>query len=293
MNLIVGATGLVGGEVCRMLTEAGKPVRAMVRPAADKVKTEKLSKLGTRMVEADLKDAASLESACKDVHTLISTASATVSRGEGDSIETVDREGQLNLIDAARAAGVRHFIYLSFSGNIDADSPLRNAKRAVEKKLIKSNLTYTILRPTFFMEVWLSPHLGFDYTNAKAQIYGSGNNKISWISLVNVAQFAVMAIDHPDAKNQVIELGGPEALSPLEAVRVFEDVAGRKFEITHVPEQALLTQRSSATDLLGKTIAALMLEYAKGDSIPMKNTLQRFPIQLVSVSDYAKRVLGK
>ena len=89
-------------------------------------------------------------------------------------------------------------------------------------------MTYTILQPTFFMEVWLSPALGFDAAQGTAQVYGSGQHKISWISFQDVAEFAIASLDNPAARNAVIELGGPEALSPLEVVKVFEKQSGRR-----------------------------------------------------------------
>ncbi len=129
-------------------------------------------------------------------------------------------------MDATQAAGVQRFIYISYSGNLNTDSPLTTAKRTVEEHLKQSGLTYTILRPSyFFMEVWLSPALGFDVGSRKAQIFGTGA-KISWISLGDVAQFAVESVDHPAARNVIIELGGPDALSPNEVVRLFEELAG-------------------------------------------------------------------
>ena len=74
-----------------------------------------------------------------------------------NDIATTDLEGSLRLVDAAKAEGVEHFVYTSFSGNIDLDFPLRNAKRTVEAYLKMSGLAWTILRPSFFMEVWLQP----------------------------------------------------------------------------------------------------------------------------------------
>src|SRR4029077_5530820 len=146
--------------------------------------------------------------------------------------------GQLSLIDAAKAAGVERFVLISFP-KMNVEFPLQSAKREVEQHLKESGMTYTILRPSFFMEVWLSPALGFDAANATAQIYGSGENKISWISYRDVAKFAVASLDNPEARNAVIELGGPEALSPLEVVQIFERMKGRKFDVQHVPEEAL------------------------------------------------------
>ena len=59
---------------------------------------------------------------------------------------------------------------------------------------------YTILRAGYFMEAWLSPAVGFDPINAKATIYGAGQNPISWISLQDVAQFAVTSLDNCGAE---------------------------------------------------------------------------------------------
>jgi hypothetical protein len=89
-----------------------------------------------------------------------------------------------------------------------------------------------------------------------------------------------------------IELGGPNAVSPLEAVRTFEEVGGAPFERQHVPEDALRAQFAAATDSLQKSFAGLMLDYAHGDEIPMEGTLRRMPVQLTSVRDYARTVLG-
>ena len=287
MILVVGATGLLGSEICRLLAASGKPFRALVRTTSDKSKVAQLQGLGAEIARGDLKDRSSVEAACKGINAVISTASSTLSRQEGDSIQTVDLEGQLNLIDAAKAAGVSQFKLISFSPSA-IDFPLQAAKRAVEEHLKQSGLTYTILQPSCFMEVWLGPALGFDFANAKAQIYGSGQNKLSWISSRDVAKFAAESLDNPAARNAVIELGGPESLSPLEVVRIFERVQGREFEIQHVPDEALLEQKKTATDPLQESFAALMLYYSAGNVIDMRETLQKFPVQLTSVKDYAQ-----
>src|SRR6266404_9801411 len=156
MNLVVGATGLLGGEICRLLAARGKPVRALVRATSDQNKVAKLETLGVEVVRGDLKDRPSLNAACQAVSVVVSTASSTLSRQEGDSIQTVDLEGQLNLIDAARAANVSQFVLISFP-HTDVEFPLQTAKRQVEEHLKGSGVTYTVLQPTFFMEVWLSP----------------------------------------------------------------------------------------------------------------------------------------
>ncbi len=278
MNLIVGATGILGSEICRLLADKGEPVRALVRATSNPDKVAQLKALNADVAVGDLKDRRSLDAACRGVRAIISTASSTLSRQEGDSIESVDQAGQLNLVDAAEAAGVKHFVLISFP-NVDIDFPLQRAKRAVEGRLQRGGMSYTILQPTFFTEVWLSPALGFDPKNAKAQIYGSGSRKISWISFQDVAKFAVAALDPRLAPNAIIKLGGPEALSPLEAVRLAEQVVGKPIEVQHVPEEALRAQHGAAADSLQQSFAGLMLYYADGDVIEMADTLRTFPIQ--------------
>lgn len=292
MNLIVGATGLLGGEICRRLRTANQSVRALVRSTADKAKVENLKMLEVELVSGDLKDRASLDKACQGVNTIVSSANSVLSRQAGDSIQTVDLEGQKSLIDAAREAGVGHFIFVSLSSNLDIDCPLARAKWAVEEHLRQSGLGFTILRPAAFMEIWLSPAVGFDFPNAKARVLGSGEGKISFISFADVAQFAALAVDHPKARNSTIELGGPEALRYSEIIAIFEELTGRKFEIEKVPEEALWAQKQASTDPLQESFAALMLGMAKGDVIDMRETLRIFPVQLCSVRNYAKRALA-
>ncbi|HSE67195.1 MAG TPA: SDR family oxidoreductase [Gemmatimonadales bacterium] len=268
MILIVSGTGALGMEACRLLAARGEPVRALVRASSSPEKLTELKELGAELATGDLKDPASLRAACQGVSAIISSATSVHSQDPANSIETVDRQGQLALIDAAEATGVKHFVLISFP-KIDVDFPLQSAKRAVEDRLRRGRMSYTILQPTFFTEVWLSPALGFDPASGKATIYGAGKNRTSWISFRDVAACAVAALNNPRAANATIELGGPDALSPLEAVRLAEGLVGKPVEVQHVPEEALRAQHAAATDLLQKTFAGLMLYYADGDVIDM------------------------
>ncbi|HEU5154729.1 MAG TPA: SDR family oxidoreductase, partial [Gemmatimonadales bacterium] len=266
--LIVSGTGALGMEACRLLAARAEPTRALVRASSSPEKLTELKELGAELTTGDLKDPASLRAACRGVSAIISSATSVHSQDPANSIETVDRQGQLALIDAAEAAGVKHFVLVSFPP-VAVDFPLQSAKRAVEYRLRKGLMSYTILQPTFFTEVWLSPALGFDPASGKATIYGAGKNKTSWISFRDVAACAVAALNNPRAANATIELGGPDALSPLEAVRLAEGLVGKPVEVQHVPEEALRAQHAAATDLLQKTFAGLMLYYADGDVIDM------------------------
>jgi uncharacterized protein YbjT (DUF2867 family) len=294
MNLVVGATGRLGSAICRLLAAEGKPIRALVRSVSDPATVGTLRGLGAELAYGDLRDTSSLDAACQNVRAVISTASAVPRRHElgVNDVQTVDLEGLTHLIAAAQAADVPRLVYVSLSGHLDLDFPLRNAKRAVEQRLRDSGLVYTILRPSYFMEAWLSPALGFDAAKARARIYGSGEHPISWISLQDVARFATACLDHPTARYAILELGGPEALSPLQVVRIFEEISGTSFEVQYVPEEALREQQERATDPMQQSLAGLMRCYARGDPIDMQKTLDVFPMKLVSVMDYARCVIG-
>ena len=287
VNLVVGATGMVGAEVCRLLGAAGKPVKALVRATSDPAKVEKLKSLGATVVQGDLRDAASLKAACRGVSAVITSASAmpfAYQPGE-NTPQTTDQDGYLSLIAAAKEAGVQQFVYTSFP--MDLDFPLRNAKRAVERGLRASGLTFTILHPTYFTEVWLSPAVGFDFPNRKASLYGTGQNPISWISFLDVAQFAVASLGNPAAKNATLPLGGPEAISPLGVVKIFEKIGGKPFDVTLVPVEVLQGQLAGATDPMQKSFVGLMLSYASEPAIDMNATLKTFPLKLKTVEEYA------
>ena len=294
MHLVVGSTGFLGKEICRQLFLAGKPVRALTRATSNPATVRSLEE-NHEIVVGDLKNPESLAAACEGVTTVITTASSTFSRQEGDSIETVDLKGQMQLVDAARAAGVKHFIYISFRcrENPWLEYPLKEAKKSVEDHLIASGIPYTILQPSYFMEIWLGPAVGFDFTGASAMVYGDGTEPISWVSLLDVANLAVQSIDTPTALNRTVPIGGSEALSPLEVIKIFEEVGGQPFKISHVPQEALQAQKAAAADPIQETFSALMMQYAQGDVINMENTLTLFPIKLISVRDYAKQVLAE
>jgi NADH dehydrogenase len=284
----------VGSDICRRLAAAGKSTRALVRVSSDPGKVGRLESLGVETIQGDVRDRASLDRVCQGVDAVICTVSSmpfSYEPGVND-IQATDLDGVTNLIEAARANAVSHFIYTSISGNADLEFPLRNAKREVEQRVKGSGMAYTILRPSFFMEVWLSPAVGFDAANAKAAIPGDGQNPISWISLQDVAQFAVACLDQPAARDAVLELGGPQALSPREVVQLFEQAGGRPFELQFIPGEALEAQQAAATDPMQQSFSALMRCYAMGDPMDMSVLPRTFEVELTSMEDHIRRALA-
>lgn len=293
MILVAGSTGLLGSEICRQLTAQQKPVKALVRKTSSSEKTDALKQMGCSLIEGDFKDKISLMNACKGCDVVISTVSSTLSRQEGDNIQTVDHDGNLNLVAAAKETGVKHFIFISFRHKCAPENPLTEAKRSAELAIISSGMKYTILQASIFMEVWLSPALGFNYPEHTAQIPGDGTNPISYVSLKDVATFAVASVDNTEAKNKTLEIGGPEAINPAQLIKEFEKISNHPFTVNYIPVAALQQQADGATDPLQKVFAGLMIFYANGDAIDMKPVLEKIPLKLHSVKDYANAVLKR
>jgi uncharacterized protein YbjT (DUF2867 family) len=289
MILVVGGTGMVGSEICQRLSRRGEKVRALVRTTSSTEKVTLLGRCGAEVCVGDLKDPESLAGACHGVNAVISTASSTFSRQVGDSIESVDDAGQLRLVEAAKVAGVGRFVFVSFRRPAGISFPLAEAKAHVEHAI--TDLNFTTIRASWFMEVWLSPALGFDYLNASARIYGSGISPVSWVSFLDVAEMCVLALRHPAAERRTIEFGGPSPLSPLEVVARFEEIAGRPFKLEHISEEVLRAQFEEATDSMQKSFAGLMLGYSSGDAIDMTAIQQEFGIQLTNIDQFARIVL--
>jgi uncharacterized protein YbjT (DUF2867 family) len=294
MILVVGGTGFLGVEICQRLRGRGLAVRALARQTANSARLETLRAAGVELCRGNLKDANSLNEACRGADAVVSTVSSTFSRQSGESIETVDREGQLSLIAAARAAGVEHFTLVSLARNVLLhESPLTRAKVEAERALAESGMGHTILAANYFMEIWLSPALGFDYSQRKAVIFGDGSTPITWVSYRDVAEFAVRSRLTPGARNRTLEVGGPQDLSPHEAVEVFEKASGAPFERQFVPKEALLAQLDQAADPLTETFLKLQLQYADGCPGYTSEAQRLMPMELTSVAQYATTVCGQ
>jgi uncharacterized protein YbjT (DUF2867 family) len=292
MNLVIGATGFLGGEICRRLRSNERPVRALVRRTSDPARVTALKALGVELLHGDLQDRASLDAACDGVHAVVTTAATTISRQPHDSIEDTDLNGQKALVDAAVDAGAERFVYVSVASALDSETPFLAAKRAVEQHVRRSGLAYTILRPAAFMEVWLGPALGFDVANGRARVLGDGETPHSWVSLADVAEYAVRSLELPAAAREM-ELGGPTALTPLEAVRAFEEASGRKIQVEHTPLEGLQARLAMATDPYDQALAALAVLMATTPVVIDMDAIARdFGFAPASVADFARRAMA-
>jgi len=250
------------------LIAAHKSVTAFVRDtSADKAR--QLRAAGAALVAGDLKVTATLDSALSGIDTVVCTASSTLSRGQGDSIETVDHKGIQDLITAAEAAGIGHFVFVSFSRNIRDNFPLAVAKRAAERRLESSQIDYTILLPSYFAETWFSPAVGFDLGSRVIRVYGDGKSKVSYVALGDVARATIACIDNAAVSRKAIPIGGPKAISQLDAVALAEKATGRRMRVESMTTEQITAARKGAQDSLTESFVGLFESLARGDEIPL------------------------
>jgi uncharacterized protein YbjT (DUF2867 family) len=287
MILVAGSTGNLGSEIVRQLRERGEAVRGLVRATSAPEKVERLREMGAETTIGDLKDRPSLDEACRGVKTVISTATIIATAQPGDSFDDTDSAGTISLIDAAKASGAEHFVFVSFDSRQFPDTPLTRAKRSVERHLELGGINYTILKPSLFMDTWLGPFLFGDLSSGQVKVYGDGNGKVPYINSADVARVAVHAATTPSARNQTFSFTGPEGVSQRDVVKIFEGVVGKPLTVTEVPEQALETQWSSTDNPFEKTFSGLMLGVARLDE-PAKRA-DGIPAPKVTIKDFAEQ----
>jgi uncharacterized protein YbjT (DUF2867 family) len=279
MILVVGATGQLGGTIARRLIAGGQKVRVLVRPQTDP------GAWGSGLadlVRGDLRDRASLDAACQGISTVVTTANSARRSGD-DNVANVDRDGSRNLIDAARAAGVQHFIYTSVLGvTPDSPVPFLAAKAQNDAHLKASGMTWTVLAPNAFMESWPAMVVGMPaMAGRQVTIVGEGHKKHTFVAERDVASFAVSAVTHPAARNRHIAIGGPEALSWRDVAAIYERALGHPVEIRSV---APGTPVPGIPDALLPFLAALDTYETNFDAKPVA---AEFGVRLTTLAEIA------
>ncbi len=292
MDLIVGATGYLGSEIGQILSSIGRSVRGLYRKNSTAGMIRKLKENSIELVEGDLRDINSLYRACRGVKTIISTATAIHSLNGEDNFESVDYFGHLNLVEAAIDAGVQRFIFFSYPEMLQGPDPASRAKRLIEKRLKDSGLNYTILRPSYLMEFWLCPAMGFNYPNGKVTIFGSGENEVNWLSLSDVAQFTIRCIDCPSYWDKTIDLVGENPLSLVDVVQIFETMSARPFDRQYIPIDTLQEQIAIELDPHQQAYLAMLIAYTRNNPDPRPSSNRIVVDQKVSVREYAKKMLS-
>jgi uncharacterized protein YbjT (DUF2867 family) len=252
MILVAGATGLLGGQITRQLLDHGQAVRILVRGGST---YDALVTAGAEAAVGDLKDPDSVRAACRGVHTVITTANAIGRSGE-DNLESVDLQGNRNLVDAAAAAGVSRFVFVSALGAAtDHPLPLLRAKGHTEQRLRASGMTWTVLQPNFYMDLWIPAVVGGPVlAGHPVTLVGDGKRRHSMVAVPDVASYAVAALDHPEAHDRTLYVGGPHPVSWLDVVAAFETELGRQVPVrTIAPGESI----PGVPDIVSELAAAL------------------------------------
>jgi NADH dehydrogenase len=283
MILVAGATGMVGGMIVDGLLARGQRVRALVRSASS---AETVQARGAETALGDLKDPASLDRACAGVEVVVTTANSA-SRGGSDNPESVEEQGNRNLIDAARAAGVRQFVFVTALGSdLNSPVPLLRGKAIAEQYLRDSGLTHTILMPNLYLEVWCPNIVGrAALAGQPVTLLGEGRRQHSMISAADVAAFAVAAAGNQQAYNRVLVLGGPQAVTWHDVIAAHERVLGRPIEVRYLPLGGVVPG-------LPEFVSGFLNLLETYDSvIQMDSLAQEFGVRQVTVDECIERQL--
>ena len=282
--LVVGATGYLGGIITRSLLQQSHAVRITLRPNSNH---SDLIGLGAKAAHADLKDPDSLPAACKGIDVVITTANSA-RRSGSDNVAAVDLNGNRNLINAAREAGVRQFIFISaYEADLSHPVPFLQAKAQTEDTLRASGLCYTILAPHVFMDVWIPMVVGNALQeNRPVLLIGSGERKHSFIAAADVAAFAVAALNNATALNRKISLGGPEPLSWGDIISIMEARLGRSIPVKRLPVGQAFTH---LPDLVTGLLTGMEMRDVR---IEMEQTAGEFGVMQTTLEQYIAHAYG-
>ncbi|MFF1635182.1 SDR family oxidoreductase [Leifsonia sp. NPDC058248] len=229
--LVVGGTGRLGRLLVRSLTAEGERIRVLTRdPAA----AGALRAQGVEAVVGDLRDPGAVRRAVAGCAAIVAAASGFGPMGTS-SPQNVDRDGNLALFEAARQAGVDQVVLVSMHGAApDAPLELLRMKYAAEQALIASGVSWTIIRPTAFLETYLDVVAQPMRRRGATLVFGRGDVAVDFVSVTDVAALIRVALRDPGLRGRAIDWGGAEhTLNELsDAIHA---AAGRPGPTRHVP----------------------------------------------------------
>lgn len=236
--LVVGATGTLGRQVTRRALDEGYQVRCLVRSMK---KAAFLKEWGAELVSGDLCEPETLKPALDGITAVIDAATARATDSLG--VKDVDWQGNVNLIQAAKAANIERFVFFSI---LDAEKypqvPLMEIKHCVEQFLAESSLNYTILRPCGFLQGLIGQYAIPILEGQAVWVMGNAS-PIAYMDTQDIAKFAVRALSIPETVNRSFPVVGSRAWSGDEIIRLCERLSKRDAKVTRVPMNLLQTVR--------------------------------------------------
>jgi uncharacterized protein YbjT (DUF2867 family) len=228
--LIIGGTGTLGRQIVLQALTKGYQVRCLVRNFR---KASFLKEWGAELVYGDLTKPETIPPCLKGITAVIDASTSRAN--ELDSLKKVDWEGKLALIQAAKIANIKRFIFFS-AQNVEQfpNIPFMKVKNGIEMELRKSQIPYTIFRLTGFyqglIEQYAIPileNLPIWVTNEKPYI--------SYMDTQDIAKFCLRALQIRDTQNQTFFLSGSRGWVSSEMIKLCEQLAGQQAKVQNVP----------------------------------------------------------
>jgi uncharacterized protein YbjT (DUF2867 family) len=235
MILVAGGTGCLGSVVANDLSRRGLAVRVLSRglaPRPGRLDPE------VEVVRADVRDPAALDRPMEEVDLVVSAVQGFVGPA-GVTPASVDRDGNIHLIEAAERAGAG-FVMVSVVGASPA-SPmaLMRAKYDAEQRLRSSGLAWTIIRPEAYAETWAQLIEQTAGRSHRPLVFGRGDNPITWVSVVDVAALVERAVTDEALRGRVLEICGPEPATLTQLAEMVMARHGWAGTPRHVPRPVL------------------------------------------------------
>ncbi len=266
--VVAGGAGTLGRLVLTELQAAHQPVRALVRDA-----TTARQVLGgdVEIVAADVREPATLRPALAGASVVVSAVHGFLGR-RGDGPQAVDRDGNANLVNAAREAGA-HVVLVSVVG-AEPDSPLDlfRMKFAAEQHLRTSGVPWTIIRATAFLETWISVLQQTRGRSGRPLVFGHGQQPIAFVSARDVAAVASEAATDPRMRGRLIEICGQQQLTMSELAEAVQTAAGLDAPPRHLPRPLLRLLAATASPISPVTAsqnrAAIVMDTSQPPGTP-------------------------
>jgi uncharacterized protein YbjT (DUF2867 family) len=274
MILVAGGTGFVGGGIVRELARRGKPVAVLTRSAAKAATRFPYIEVDYR--EGDVRDPASLPAAVQGAEVVIGCVqfpnSPIENRRRGHTFEEIDAAGTERLVEAAKAAGVQRYIYLSGAGAApDAKYHWFRAKWRAETAVRDSGITYVIFRPSWVYgpeDSSLNRFLAMSrFLPFVPVIGGGGRQRLQPVFIDDLGQAVAEAVDNRAADNRVFEIGGPDVLTMTEIIRTALEVMDRRRFLLPVPKVLMKAQSALLQLLPGPPLSPDAVEFITMDAL--------------------------
>jgi len=264
MILITGGTGFIGRALVRHLTEAGYPVRLLIRPS--KHSPELPHSVPVEVVVSSLTDARGLRSAMVDVDTIYHLAGAEWLGPRASLMET-DIQGTQAICKAALAQKVERILYVSHLGAERASAfPAFKAKGIAEEHIRRSGVDFTILRSAIVYGKGDHFTSGLAYILTNTPFFflvpEDGRTQLQPLWVEDLATCLVWSLDSPNTRNQTYSIGGPEYLSFNEILTTVMEVTGIRRTRLHIAPPFLRAITVTLDSIFpGLPISAYWLDY--------------------------------